>query len=121
MHEAPEEPSAASSQTLQKLQEIKESLEERNISNVVDYFSAYSQFLEAPCVGSIIRQGGKLMGYGQNPDLYNEFPAIESIMAAYTLIGKDLALTGQISKSVQAQASQSLMPLPFYKKLLNLI
>ena len=82
--------------------------------NARDYFRTFARFMDAPHVGELIRSGGRLIGYGHDPQAKERFPKINSVYAAYEQAGRELAINGCISNSIQRKANQEIIPVPFF-------
>jgi putative NADPH-quinone reductase len=82
--------------------------------NVRDYFRIYARFMDAPQVGELVRNGGRLFGYGHDPKAVERFPKIGEVYEAYRQAGRELALNGRISRPIQRRASQEIIPVPFF-------
>ncbi|HOU15815.1 MAG TPA: flavodoxin family protein [Anaerolineae bacterium] len=84
------------------------------------YFRTFGRFMDAPHVGELIRSGGRLFGYGRDPQAAERFPKIRAVYAAYEQAGRELALNGRISRVTQRRASQEIIPVPFFGLLKHL-
>jgi multimeric flavodoxin WrbA len=82
--------------------------------NARDYFRTFARFMDAPHVCELIRSGGRLFGYGHDPKALERFPKIGEVYAAYRQAGRELALTGHISRTTQRRANQEIIPVPFF-------
>jgi hypothetical protein len=82
--------------------------------NARDYFRMYARFMDAPHVGELIRSGGRLFGYGHDPKALERFPKIAEVYTAYEQAGRELALTGRISRAAQRKANQEVIPVPLF-------
>ena len=51
-------------------------------------------FMDAPQVGILVRNGGRLSGHGSDPDREQGFPKIFKVYAAYEQAGGELAREG---------------------------
>ncbi len=80
--------------------------------NARDYFRTFARFMDAPHVGELIRGGGRLFGYGHDPQAAARFPKIHAVYAAYGQAGRELARAGRISAATQRQANQDILPVP---------
>jgi len=89
--------------------------------NACEYFRTFARFMDAPHVGELIRNGGRLFGYGQDPKVVELFPKIGEVYEAYRQAGRELALNGRISRFVQRRANQDVIPVPFFGLLKRLI
>ena len=82
--------------------------------NAREYFRTFARFMDAPHVGELTRNGGRLFGYGRDPHAVERFPRIRAVYAAYEQAGHELALNGRISTATQRTASQDIIPVPFF-------
>lgn len=82
--------------------------------NAREYFRSFARFMDAPHVGELVRSGGRIFGYGHDPRAAERFPKIDEVYAAYRQAGRELALTGRISRSTQSRANQEIIPVPFF-------
>ncbi len=97
-----------------------DNLEDETPRNVLSYFRAFARFMDAPHMGELVRNGGKLVGYGLDPEKRKKFPRLEKVYAAYIQAGRELALEGRINQRTQRIANQEIIPVPFFKILKNL-
>jgi hypothetical protein len=81
--------------------------------NARDYFRTYARFMDAPHVGELVRNGGRLFGHGHGTAI-ERFPKIAEVYAAYKQAGRDLALAGRISPSTQRCANQEIISVPLF-------
>ena len=77
--------------------------------------------MDAPQVGTLVRNGARLIGHGYDPEREKEFPKIQEIYAAYFQAGKELVNSGKIHRSTQRKANQAFAPVPFFVPLLQRI
>jgi hypothetical protein len=70
--------------------------------------------MDAPQVGMLVRNGGRLSGYGRDPEREKRFPKILKAYAAYEQAGRELAKEGQIRRITQSQANQEIIPAPLF-------
>jgi hypothetical protein len=89
-------------------------LETETPKNLLSYFRTFSRFMDAPRVGVLVRNGGRLSGYGNEPDRQKKFPKILEVYAAYEQAGRELAMEGQIRHATQRRANQEIIPVPFF-------
>jgi hypothetical protein len=68
----------------------------------------------------LVRNGGRLSGYGSDPEREKRFPIIQDVYAAYEQAGYELATEGRIRSTTQRQASQEIVPVPFFHLLKRL-
>lgn len=97
------------------------SIEKIMPNNVVSYFKTYSRFMDAPQVGTLIRNGARLIGHGNDPQRENLFPKIQEIYSAFVQAGHDLVETGRVRPSTQRKTNQGFIQEPFYVPLLQRI
>jgi hypothetical protein len=92
-----------------------DNLEDATPKNAVSYFRTFARFMDAPHVGELVRNGGKLAGYGHDFEKQKKLPRLEQIYAAYIQAGRELALYGHINTRTQRIANQEIIPVPFFK------
>jgi NAD(P)H-dependent FMN reductase len=80
----------------------------------LDYFRSYSRFMDAPLVGTLVRDGALMAGYGSGAQDARVQARLEGICAAYRQAGTDLAGYGRIRRSTQRQANRELLPVPLF-------
>jgi hypothetical protein len=97
-----------------------DNLEDEMPRNVISYFRTFARFMDAPHVGELVRSGGRLAGYGHDPEQCKRFPNLADVYAAFVQAGRELALEGRINPRTQRIASQEIVPVPFFKVLKNL-
>ena len=88
--------------------------------NAREYFRTFARFMDAPHVGELIRDGGRLFSYGHDPKAAERFPKIRAVYSAYEQAGRELALKGYISANTQRQANQEIIPVAFFSLLKHL-
>ncbi len=91
-----------------------DNLEMETPKNVLSYFRTFSRFTDAPQVGVLVRNGGRLSGHGSDPDGQKRFPKIPEVYAAYEQAGKELAREGRIRRGTQRRANQEIVPVPLF-------
>jgi NAD(P)H-dependent FMN reductase len=91
-----------------------DNLEDETPENVARYFRTFSKFMDAPQVGSLVRNGGRIAGYGSDTARQQIFPSLREIYAAYVQAGQELATQGRVSKATQKKAGQEILPVPFF-------
>jgi multimeric flavodoxin WrbA len=91
-----------------------DNLETETPKNVLSYFRTFSRFMDAPQVGVLVRNGGRLSGHGGDPDRQKRFPKILEVYAAYEQAGRELAREGRILRGTQRRANQEIIPVPFF-------
>jgi NAD(P)H-dependent FMN reductase len=92
-----------------------DNLEDASPNNAVSYFRTFARFMDAPHVGELVRNGGKLAGCGHDLGKQKKLPHLEQIYAAYIQAGRELALYGHINTCTQRIANQEIIPVPFFK------
>lgn len=97
-----------------------DNLDPETPKNARDYFRTFARFMDAPHVGELIRNGGRLFGHGHDPKAVERFPKIAQVYAAYEQAGRELALNGRISRATQRKANQEVIPVPFFDLLKRL-
>ncbi len=91
-----------------------DNVEAETPKNVLSYFRIFSRFMDAPQVGVLVRNGGRLSGYGTDPEGARRFPKIPEVYAAYQQAGRELAREGRIRHETQRRANQEIIPVPFF-------
>jgi putative NADPH-quinone reductase len=91
-----------------------DNLEDETPRNVLSYFRTFSRFMDAPQVGVLVRNGGRLSGYGHNPNLEKKVPKIVEVYAAYEQAGRELATEGRIRRATQRRANREIVPAPLF-------
>ncbi len=79
------------------------------------YFRAYSRFMDARLVGTLLRNGGALTTTQKAVDDPRIQQRLASIRAAYRQAGQELASDGCIRAQTQRQANQEVIPLPLFR------
>lgn len=97
-----------------------DNLEDEMPLNARSYFRTFSRFMDAPHVGELVRNGGKLARYGRDLERRKRFPRLEQVYNAYVQAGRELVHEGRIRPATQRTASQELIPVPFFRILKNL-
>jgi multimeric flavodoxin WrbA len=91
-----------------------DNLETETPKNVLSYFRTFSRFMDAPQVGVLVRNGGRISGYGNDPDRQKKFPKILEVYTTYEQAGRELAMGGRIRHATQHRANQEVIPVPFF-------
>ncbi len=91
-----------------------DNLEDATTRNAVSYFRTYARFMDAPLVGELVRNGGRLMGHGDHPERAAMLPGIPRVYAAFEQAGRELAQDGCIRRATQRRASQEIVPVPLF-------
>jgi putative NADPH-quinone reductase len=91
-----------------------DNLEAETPRNALGYFRTYSRFMDAPQVGVLVRNSGRLSGYGHDPDLEKTVPKILEVYAAYGQAGHELATEGRIRRATQRRANREIVPAPLF-------
>jgi hypothetical protein len=97
-----------------------DSLENETPRNTLAYFQTFSRFLDAPQVGALTRNGGRLSGHGQDPECKKQVPKISKVYAAYEQAGRELVTEGHIRHSTARKANQEIVPVPLFSILKHL-
>jgi multimeric flavodoxin WrbA len=96
------------------------SFEKENTISVTSYFRTFSRFMDAPQVGTIIRNSGVVTGYGKDPEKEKLFPKILESYKAFETAGKELATIGQIARRTEKKTNQDIFPIPMFNTLKHL-
>jgi NAD(P)H-dependent FMN reductase len=97
-----------------------DNLEAEMPRNVVAYFRTFARFMDAPQVGTLIRNAGLLAGYGQTSESLRRFPKLVEVYAAFEQAGRELATIGRIRSATQRRANQDIVPVPLFSWLKRL-
>lgn len=97
-----------------------DNLETETPRNVLSYFRTFSRFMDAPQVGTLVRNGGRLSGHGSDLDRQQRFPKIFDVYAAYEQAGRELGVEGRVRHRTQRRANQEIVPVPFFSILKRL-
>ncbi|MEA3439323.1 MAG: flavodoxin family protein [Chloroflexota bacterium] len=97
-----------------------DNLEDETPRNVLAYFRTLSRFLDAPQVGGLVRNGGRLSGHGHDPERENQVPKILDVYVAYKQAGRELATEGRIRRFTERRANQEIVPVPLFSILKHL-
>lgn len=97
-----------------------DNLEALTPHNVLDYFKGFSKFMDAPQVGVLVRNGGRLAGHGRDPARLAAFPRLRASYEAYEQAGRELATEGRIHRLTQRRANQEIIPVPLFGMLKRL-
>lgn len=91
-----------------------DNLETETPKNVLAYFETFSRFMDAPQVGVLARNGGRLSGHGKDAESEKKVPKIFKVYEAYEQAGRELATEGRIRPATQRQANQEIVPVPLF-------
>ncbi len=91
-----------------------DNLENETPKNALSYFQTFSKFMDAPQVGVLVRNGGRLSGHGHDSDREKSVPKILNVYAAYEQSGHELATIGHIRRSTERRANQEIVPVPLF-------
>jgi multimeric flavodoxin WrbA len=94
--------------------------EDETPRNSLSYFRTFARFMDAPQVGTLVRNAGLLAGYGQTPASVQCFPKLKDVYAAFEQAGRELATSGRIQRVTQRRACQSILPVPLFDLLKRL-
>ena len=97
-----------------------DNLENETPKNTLSYFRTFSRFMDAPQVGALVRNGGRLSGHGHDPEREKQVPKILSVYAAYEQAGRELVMEGRIRRSTERRANQEIVPIPLFRILKRL-
>jgi len=91
-----------------------DNLEAEAPKNVLAYFETFAKFMDAPQVGMLVRNGGRLCGHGQDMEAARRVPKIFTVYEAYEQAGRELAIDGRIRRATQRRANQEIVPVPMF-------
>ncbi len=87
-------------------------LEQETVQNTLDYFSVFSQYVDAPVVGTLVRKMSMVMEQ-------KDSPLVREVLSGYFQAGRELATQGKISPGTQRRANQPLLKIPFLDFLMH--
>ena len=93
---------------------MDEPMEAETPKNVLSYFRTYSRFMDAPQVGVLVRNAGRLCGHGKDPSRLATFPKLKDAYDAFESAGRELATSGRIQPGTQKRASREIVPVPLF-------
>jgi multimeric flavodoxin WrbA len=82
--------------------------------NVISYFKTYARFNDAPLVGLLVRNGGRLAGHGRDASRQKQVPRILAAYTAFEQAGRELAIEGRLRHSTERRASRNILPIPSF-------
>ncbi len=91
-----------------------DNIEAETPKSVLVYFRIFAKFMDAPQVGVLVRNGGRLSGHGEDSARLARFPKLTEVYAAYEQAGRELAVEGRIRPATQRQANQEIIPVPLF-------
>jgi multimeric flavodoxin WrbA len=80
------------------------------------YLRHFSTFMDAPQVGSLVRNGGYLSGYGRDAGRLEAFPRLRRIYAAYRQAGRELVRRGHPFEKDDAGSKSRDHPLAVFRR-----
>jgi multimeric flavodoxin WrbA len=89
-----------------------DSLEPEVTKNAVSYFKTYSRFNDAPLLGLLVRNGGRLAGHGRDTSRQGQVPRINRAYEAFEQAGRELATNGRLRRGTERRASGNILPIP---------
>jgi len=89
-------------------------------ANTLHYFRTFATFMDAPQVGTLVRNGGELCGYGPEPRSGRRLARLDRSYAAFEQAGRELALTGRVHWLTARRANQEIVPVPLFALLKRL-
>ena len=93
--------------------------ENETVKNVISYFRTYAKFHDAQQVGLLVRKTGRFAGHGKNPEAAKQIPRLSRVYEGFRRAGRDLALTGRVSRFAEKEAALNILPIPPLLRLLN--
>ena len=96
-----------------------DNMEKETPKNVISYFRTYSKFNDAPQVGLLVRNSGRLAGHGKDPEAEKRIPKLADVYKGYELAGRELATEGCIRRATQKMTNQNILPIPPVLRVLN--
>jgi len=88
-----------------------DNVEDATPRNAVEFFRTFSEFMDAPQVRELVRNGGVMCGHGKGEPTKR----LADIYGAFETAGRELAAQGRISRATQRRASAEIVPVPFFR------
>jgi multimeric flavodoxin WrbA len=88
--------------------------EDQTPRSLIQWFRDYTEFLDVPLAGLLIRNAASFTGHGKDPMREKIFPKIAEVHRAYEQAGRELAMRGYISKATQNKVNQEVVPFKMY-------
>ena len=87
-------------------------IEQETVKNTLAYFQTFARYTDAPIVGTLVRKMAMQLEK-------REAPLVQEVLSAYAQAGRELALSGKISRSTEKAAAKPLLKIPFLNLLLH--
>lgn len=87
---------------------VSDNWEEKTVANLKEYFASFSQFMDAPLVGSLVRKNAFLFKSAERDK--NIHQNSEKVMEAVEEAGRELAEMGKISKRMEKKVAANMLP-----------
>lgn len=97
----------------------QDNIENETHKNIVSYFKTYAKFMDAKYVGNLVRTSSMVAGHGRDVNKLSQYPVLNDIYGAFHEAGKELALSGRISRKTQKRANQKLINIPCFVKYIS--
>jgi len=89
-----------------------DNLETEITRNIKTYFHTFSRFMDAPQVGELVCNGGRLAHYGRKPVHPAIEPRLNLVNGEYTQADRELTKEGHIRPATQCRVHQEIVPVP---------
>ncbi len=87
-------------------------IEAETPKNTLAYFHTYAKFMDAPRVGTLVRNAANYIEPESGGDIKDL--RVRAVCAAYEQAGRELATLGRIRPATQRQANRELVPVPLF-------
>lgn len=87
---------------------VSDNWEEKTVSNLKEYFNNFSQFMDAPIVGSLVRKNAFLFKSAERDKLIQKNS--DKVMEAIEEAGRELAESGKVTKTVEKRVAANMLP-----------
>lgn len=98
-----------------------DNLDAEMLRSTLAYFRAYARFMDAPLVGTFVRNGGVLSGYRKGSADPIMQSRLAKIYATLQQAGSELATIGRIRHAAQNLANQEVIPVALFGLLKHLL
>ena len=93
---------------------VCDNLENQTPKNIISFFKTYAKFMDTEIVGMLVRKSSGMFGFNRKEG--NKNPVVLSVYNSYIQAGREIAMTGRISKKTQKNANQPMIKIPFFIK-----
>ncbi|WP_312648973.1 flavodoxin family protein [Aminipila sp.] len=95
---------------------VCDNLENETPKNIISFFKTYAKFMDAEIAGMLVRKSAGMFGFNCKEE--NKNPVVLSVYDSYIQAGRELAISGKISKQTQKKTNQPMIRIPFFVKIM---